>query len=186
MLSRVFFRRAIVSAHALMVLSLLALLPGVVHAASAGKITGQDANGKTITVNEPGHYTLVLYTNPDLEEDSRKMSQALDHYRGNSNFCFIRVVDLRGGVPPGMRSIVRGHIRDEETKETARLKKVGIDANPAPIIPDFSGSTLNPLGWTSIYDHVCVVIYDSKGNEIKRLPSVSDPKQVTKTVDSIL
>jgi len=165
-------------------LSLVLLAPRA-HAGSPA-ISGQDANGKSVTVNGTGHYTLVLYTNPDLEDDSRKTTLALDSYRGNSNFAFVRVVDLRGDVPPGMRSIVRGHIRDEETKETARLKKAGVSGNPAPIIPDFSGSTLNALGWSSTYDHLCIVIYDPSGKEIKRVANVSSAKQVTGAVASIL
>ena len=183
-----FYAFSCLRAFAVLALSVLFLSPRMALAGAApAKISGQDANGKSITLNGTGHYTLVLYTNPDLEDDSRKMSLALDSYRSNSNFSFVRVVDLRGGVPPGMRSIVRVHIRDEETKEMARLKKAGVsDATPGPIIPDFSGSTLNPLGWDSIYDHLCLVIYDPQGKEVKRLPSVSSPAQVKGAVDSVL
>ena len=182
MFSVLFFRLYLVIS-----LCTLILLPTVARASSQAPISGQDANGKSVTVNGTGHYTLVLYTNPDLEDDSRKMSLALDPYRSNSNFSFIRVVDLRGGVPPGMRSIVRVHIREEEVKEAARLQKAGVNnATPGPIIPDFSGSTLNALGWDSIYDHLCLVIYDPQGKEVKRVANVSTTKQVTGAVDSIL
>jgi len=180
------FSFSILRTCAVLAFSILLLSPKAALAAPSAKISGQDANGKIITVNSTGHYTLVLYTNPDLEDDSRKMSLALDPYRGNPNFEFIRVVDLRGGVPPGMRSIVREHIRGEETKEAARLKKAGQDGNPGPIIPDFSGSTLNALGWDNIYDHLCLVIYDPQGKEVKRVANVSTTKQVTGAVDSIL
>jgi hypothetical protein len=151
-------------------------------------ISGDDVNGHTIAVNAPGHYTLVMYTNPDLEDTSRKVTLALDSYRSRHDFALVRVVDLRGGVPPDMRGIVRVQIRKEQAKEVARLKKAGVpaSANPAPIIPDFSGSTLDALGWDSTYDQVHVVVYDEKGHEIKRLANVSDPKQVTKVVESIL
>ena len=151
-------------------------------------ISGSDVDGRTVAVNATGRYTLVMYTNPDLEDASRKMTLALDSYRSRHDFTFVRVVDLRGGVPPQMRSIVRVQIRKEEAKETVRLKKAGV-ANadrPAPIIPDFSGSTLDALGWDSTYDQVHVVVYDRKGNEIKRLANVSDPKQVTRMVESVL
>jgi hypothetical protein len=98
------------------------------------------------------------------------------------------VVDLRGDVPPEMRSMVRVEIRKEEVKESARLKKAGVSAssNPSPIIPDFSGSTLNALGWDSVYDRVHLVVYDTHGREIKRLESVTDAKQMTRMVDGIL
>ncbi len=151
-------------------------------------ISGEDVNGKPVAVNGPGHCTVVMYTNPDLEDTSRKMTLALDSYRSRSDFTLVRVVDLRGGVPPEMRGIVRVQIRKEQVKEDARLKKAGVDAasGHAPIIPDFNGSTLDALGWNDIYDSVQLVVYDRSGHEIKRIANVSDPKQLTKVVDSIL
>ena len=159
------------------------------HASDSAQvsISGQDADGHPVAVNGKGHYTVVMYTNPDLEDASRKMTLALDPYRSRSDFAFVRVVDLRGNVPPEMRSIVRVDIRKEQAKESARLKKAGVDAsNAAPIIPDFSGSTLDALGWDSVYDQVHLVVYDTHGREIKRLESVTDAKQMTKAVDSVL
>jgi hypothetical protein len=159
------------------------------HASSTAEtsIRGEDADGHTIAVNGKGHYTVVMYTNPDLEDASRKISLALDPYRSRSDFTFVRVVDLRGDLPPSMRGMVRVDIRKEQAKEIARLKKAGVSStNEAPIIPDFSGSTLNALGWDSVYDQVHLVVYDTNGHEIKRLQSVTDAKQMTKVVDSIL
>lgn len=161
---------------------------GLALADTRVSIDSQDVNGKSVTVNAKGHYTLVLYTNPDLEDDSRKVTLALDGYRSRSNFALVRVVDLRGGVPPEMRGIVRVRIREEQAKENLRLKKAGVSAssNQAPIIADFSGSTLDALGWDSTYDKLHLVIYDPSGREIKRLADASDAKQVAKVVDSIL
>ena len=175
---------------ALISLALMAGSPGTARAAGAvqAAISGQDVNGHSVAVNGKGHYTVVMYTNPDLEDASRKMTLALDPYRSRSNFTLVRVVDLRGNVPPEMRSIVRVEIRKEQAKESARLKKAGVSAssNPAPIIPDFSGSTLNALGWDSVYDQVHLVVYDTHGHEIKRLESVTDARQMTRMVDGIL
>jgi hypothetical protein len=152
-------------------------------------IEGQDVNGHAVAVNGKGHYTVVLYTNPDLEDESRAMTLALDSFRSRPDFALIRVVDLRGDIPPGMRGIVRGQIRQEMVKENKRLmKQRGIaDASArAPIIPDFSGSTLNALGWDSVYTEIHLVVYDTHGHEIKRIAAVSDPKQLTKVVADIL
>ena len=174
-------------------LSLLSILmacsPGTARAAGTAQvpISGQDVNGRAVALNGKGHYTIVMYTNPDLEDASRKMTLALDPYRSRSNFTLVRVVDLRGDVPPGMRGMVRVDIRKEQAKESARLKKAGVSSsNEAPIIPDFSGSTLNALGLDSVYDQVHLVVYDTHGHEIKRLESVTDAKQMTKFVDGIL
>jgi len=171
---------------ALILLNVMVLSLGVAHAGSQAAISGQDVNGQAVAVNGKGHFTVVMYTNPDLEDASREMTLALDSYRSRSDFTLVRVVDLRGDVPPEMRSIVRVQIRKEEAKESARLKKAGVSGNEAPIIPDFSGSTLNALGWDSIYDQVHLVIYDTKGQEVKRLANVTSAKQMTRMVDSIL
>jgi len=172
----------------LLLLTVLSLGLARATGVSQVSISGQDVNGHAVAVNGKGHYTLVMYTNPDLEDASRKMTLALDPYRSRSDFALVRVVDLRGDVPPEMRSIVRVEIRKEQAKESARLKKAGVSASGSvsPIIPDFSGSTLNALGWDSVYDQVHLVVYDTHGNEIKRLESVTDTKQMTRMVDSIL
>lgn len=173
------------SRYTLVALTFLAPVAG--RASSHGAINAQDVNGHPVALNGSGHYTVVMYTNPDLEDDSRKVTRALDPYRSHSGFMLVRVVDLRGDVPPQMRSIVRTEIRKEQDKESARLKKEGISGGDrAPIIPDFNGSVLDALGWDSTYDHVHLVVYDRSGREIKRLENVRDPKQVTKVIDAIL
>jgi hypothetical protein len=167
---------------------LAAFAPLAAHA-GAPPIQGQDVNGHPVNVNGHGHYTVVMYTNPDLEDESREMTLALDPYRSRSDFAFIRVVDLRGNVPPAMRGLVRGQIRTEMVREDKRLKdKQGIAhaSTNAPIIPDFSGSTLDALGWDSVYSQIHLVVYDTHGHEIKRLADVSDPKELTKVMGDIL
>jgi len=162
-------------------------VPSPARAGTPEPISGQDVNGQAVAVNGKGHFTVVMYTNPDLEDESRQITLALDPYRGRSNFSFVRVVDLRGDVPASMRSMVRGQIRKEQVKEADRLKKAGVSyvSDLSPIIPDFSGSTLDALGWEDTYENIHLVVYDTHGREIKRLESV-DPKQATKVVDSIL
>jgi len=138
-------------------------------------------------LNGSGHYTVVLYTNPDLEDATRKVTRVLDAYRTRSDIAFVRVLDLRGGVPPDMRGIVKTEIRRQQAREDVRLKKEGVaSGDQAPIIPDFNGSTLDALGWDSIYDEVHLVIYDTHGREIKRLEKASDPKQVARLVEGIM
>ncbi len=171
---------------ALLALSVALLLPGLARADAPVKISGEDVYGKPVTVNAPGHYTFVIYTNPDLEDDSRTMTRALDSYRSNSNFVLVSVVDLRGGVPPTMRGIVRTEIRNATAKENQRLEKIGSVGNHSPVIADFNGAILNAIGWDSIYDEVQMVVYDPKGHEIKRLTNISDAKQVKKVAESIL
>ena len=58
---------------------LLAGAPQMARAGSSSQvaISGQDADGHAVAVNGKGHYTVVMYTNPDLEDESRKMTLAL-------------------------------------------------------------------------------------------------------------
>ena len=79
---------------------LMAGVPDMTRAAEVAQvsISGQDVNGHSVAVNGKGHYTVVMYTNPDLEDASRKMTLALDPYRSRSDFTLVRVVDLRGNV----------------------------------------------------------------------------------------
>src|SRR5271156_5382313 len=87
----------------------LACAPAQLRASSEpGPISGWDVDGRPVAVNAKGHYTVVMYTNPDLEDESRAMTLALDPYRSRSDVDFVRVVDLRGDVPASMRSMVRG------------------------------------------------------------------------------
>jgi hypothetical protein len=184
---RTYFPKSLRGSHYGLILVSATLLLGAVRPAMATPINAQDVNGHQVAVNGKGHYTLVIYTNPDLEDESRAVTLALDPYRSRLNFTLIRVVDLRGNVPPEMRGIVRVQIREELAKENKRLKKAGVDvSNQAPIIPDFSGSTLDALGWDGVYDQVHLVVYDPSGHEIKRLANVSSAAQVTRVVDSIL
>jgi hypothetical protein len=183
-----FFSRAPRGACRAVIVAGAALFLAAAQTASAAPINAQDVNGHPVAVNGKGHYTVVMYTNPDLEDESREVTLALDPYRSRSDFALVRVVDLRGDVPPDMRGMVRVQIREEMVKETKRLKKAGVavSGNAAPIIPDFSGSTLDALGWNSVYDQVHMVFYDPSGHEIKRLEKVSSAAQVTRVVDSIL
>src|SRR5476649_2398525 len=111
-MARISFVTLLPRSCALILPILMAGLPGLARAAGAaqGSISGQDVDGRAVAVNGKGHFTVVMYTNPDLEDESRKMTLALDHYRSRSDFNFIRVVDLRGDVPPSMRNMVRGQI----------------------------------------------------------------------------
>ena len=172
---------------ALLALSIILLVPHPARAVDAPvKISGVDVYGKPVTVNDKGHYTFVIYSNPDLEDDSREMTRVLDKYRSNSNFRLVCVVDLRGGIPPTMRGIVRTDIRNAQAKENKRLAKTGGVGNYSPVIADFTGDVLDALGWDSIYDEVQLIVYDSKGHEVKRLKNVSDAQQVKKIAESVL
>ena len=71
------------SSRALTLLLFMAMTSVLVRAstpAAPGPISAQDVDGHAVAVNGKGHYTVVMYTNPDLEDESRKMTLALDPF----------------------------------------------------------------------------------------------------------
>lgn len=160
--------------------------------ARAEILVARDVDNHSVALNVPGQYSLVMYTNPDLEDTSRQITSALDDFRGRRDFHFVRVVDLRGGLPPAARLVVQAQIDSEIDKENDRLKPIyakggvsPVTRSLAPIIPDYSGTTLDKLGWKETYDQVHLVIYDKAGQEVKRLDT-ADADKVTQLMQSLL
>jgi hypothetical protein len=146
-------RIVISTAQAGLAAGFLALASLAGHAAASEPIQGQDVDGHAVAVNGKGHYTVVMYTNPDLEDESRAMTLAMDPYRSRSDFALIRVVDLRGDVPPQMRGVVRGQIRKEMARENKRLKDQRGIANASARADHPRFQRLHPLG-TGLGQHL--------------------------------
>ena len=75
----------------------------------------------------PGHYTLVMYTNPDLEDDSRKVTVALDSYR--SRFLILNLCGwsiCAAGFPRRCGRWCAGKSARSRCNEGLRLKKAGV------------------------------------------------------------
>jgi hypothetical protein len=74
--------------HRILFLALLLVIASALSGRAApvkasAAIHGQDVNGQAVALNGTGHYTVVMYTNPDLEDASRKVTVALDSYRSD-------------------------------------------------------------------------------------------------------
>jgi hypothetical protein len=152
-----------------------------------------DVDGRAVRLNSPGKITLLMYTNPDLEDETRTIVKALDPFRTKSDFGFVRVVDLSGGVPLEVRTIVRMQIREQQDKENVRLaplyKEVGITSlnrSMSPIVPDFSGDVIKSLRLEPGASHVQAIIFDRSGHEIKRFDDVSDSSTLPAALSSLI
>ncbi|HSI84932.1 MAG: hypothetical protein ACAI35_16755 [Candidatus Methylacidiphilales bacterium] len=159
---------------------------------SAYAVSATDADGRSVALNAPGKISVVLYLNGDLEDESRKVSQGLDGYIGRGDFQCVRVVDLRGDVPPVARQSVQKETLKQLDREATRLtsvyKKHGFSGSPRQdlsTILDFQGSTLKALGWNQKASSVMAIIYNKKGDEVKRLDSVTSAGQITSAIKGL-
>ena len=142
----------------------------------------RDATGRAVEVNPKGAVSLVIYTNADLEEETRALNRQLDPLKGSENFRIIRVVDLRGEVPAAARRVVEKQIQKEDEAEAKRAekfyKKKNNHRNPRSdmaTVPDYSGGALRKLNWNKWSDDIQIVVYNRSGKEVKRqtAPSAS-------------
>lgn len=143
-------------------------------------------------INPTGRYSLVLYTNPDLEDETKTIIKALDSVRAKSNFYLVRVVDLSGGVPIEVRTVVRMQIREHQDSENDRLKplfqKAGVTKltrSMAPVVPDFSGATIKALLFKDGASHVQAILFDKDGHESKRFDRVIDSSTLPSALSAV-
>lgn len=152
----------------------------------AADLSVQDVDGQWRNFPPTGRLCVVMYTNADLEQESKALSKALDPYRGTQDFMFVQVVDLRGDIAPIARRLVEKQIRKELDLEAARVKPFyvqnGSKANPRAdlsTIADYGGSVLNKLGWNDRVESIRFVIYNAQGVPIKRIDDTQDHKIVS-------
>lgn len=157
-----------------------------VMAADAAPIQAQDVDGQWRTLPPKGRLTIVMYTNADLETESKALNKILDPYRGAQDFLFIQIVDLRGEIPGIARRMAEKQIRKELDTEATREKpfyaKNGSKADPRAnlsTVVDYGGSYLDRFNWEDRSETVRFAIYNAKGVEIRRIDNTTDSKAVT-------
>ena len=194
LLSALFFLGAISNLEAVTATNAVSNIPvATTSAPAAPPISTKDIDGKWQRLPPVDHVTVIMYTNPDLEQASRDMSAAFDTLRGLKKFAFMQVIDLRGDVPAIARGLVGKEVRKHEDREAVRVQpfyiKNGNKSNPRPdmiAITDFSGNILNYLGWHNRYNNIHLIVYDKAGQELKRFDQVDDPAAVNLYVKGLV
>ncbi len=160
---------------------------------ASAQVTAEDVDAQRQAIPRPGRLTIVMYTNADLETESKALSKTLDPYRGAKDFMFLQVVDLRGSIAPIARRLVEKQIRKELDTEATRVKpfyvKNGSSANPRANLAtmvDYGGSTLAALGWSDRVEKVRFIVYSSNGKVIRRIDDTGDVKAVAAQFRSLL
>lgn len=162
-----------------------ALLPLGACAADKTPISAQDVDGKWRILPPKGQLTIVMYTNADLEQESKALSKTLDPFRGTQNFMFYQIVDLRGDIPAIARRMAEKQIRKELDIEANRIRpfyaKNNSKADPRAslsTIVDYGGSFLDRFNWDDRVEMVRFAIYNANGVEIRRIDNTSNVQNV--------
>lgn len=174
-----------------MISSRILLAGALLVTAAATGLTAEwrGVDGKTVSIDPAQGVSLVVYTNGDLEKETRELTRSVDNLRPRKDFQLVRIIDLRGDVIPAVRNVVTKKIRRELGKEGARLKPIyesaGSKINPNDemnTIVDFSGSTLRRLGWDNYSTKLQAIVYKN-GKEVKRF-SGATPAEISSYVKS--
>jgi len=160
------------------------------------KVTGVDADGRAVWVNQPGRITVVLATNEHSQDQARAAGQSLYPFQGRPDFKFIVVADLRDSIARWVPSLVISRTRVTLDHEALQLKpyflKNGNKSDPRKsscVIPDFSGTICPQLGWAKPSSWLRVILFDADGREIKRWDKLADenilPIEVEKAIQGL-
>jgi hypothetical protein len=152
-----------------------------------------DVDGNARILPPKGRLTIVMYTNADLEQESKALSKLLDPYRGAKDFLFVQIVDLRGEIPAIARRMAEKQIRDELDIEATRVKpfyvKNGSSANPRTnlsTIVDYGGSALSRFDWNERVEKVRFAIYSADGRLLQRIDDTQNLPAVSEKFRSLL
>ncbi len=170
---------------------LLFLLPAGLEAAPL--IQAKDADGVLRSLNPVGQVTVIIYSNPSVQDRTRQTGKELDLFHGRGDFRSIVVVDLRGTMSdwaPGYT--VRRMIKDldqEALRVTPAYRKKGNTRNPRPdlsAVADFKGEICLQLGWDKPKNQLRIIVFNQQGIRQKEWDDLLHFEDLKKTVQALL
>ncbi|NJK93111.1 MAG: hypothetical protein HC904_15605 [Blastochloris sp.] len=155
-------------------------------------ISATDADGVERVMNPKGMVTVLIYSNPVLQNRTREASKAVDEFKGRRDFRSIVVVDLRGTMADWAAGYtVRRMVRDldqEALRVAPYYRKNGNPADPRKelsAIADFKGELCVKLGWTQPKDELRVMVFNREGKRGKVWEDLVEPAQLTAAVQAL-
>jgi len=141
----------------------------------------KDADGVERRLDEPGRVTAVIYSNPAVQDWTRKAGAALDEFQGRADFRAVVVVDLRGTMADWAPGYTVRRMQRDLDAEAGRVapfyQKNGNSGNPRPdmsAVADFKGEACRPLGWVEPAQRRRVVLFGKDGREAHRSEDQAD------------
>jgi hypothetical protein len=165
---------------------------GFVTPASAA-VSVSDADGVVRRLDEPGRVTVVIYSNPALQDWTRKAGASLDQFQGRSDFRSVILVDLRKSMADWAPGYTVRRMQKDLDKEAERIRpsyqKNGNKNNPRPdvsAVADFKGQASRAVGWDEPANQKRVVVYGKDGKVAFRSEDAADFSVLRKAVAAAL
>jgi hypothetical protein len=152
-----------------------------------------DADGVRRCLNQPGQVTVIIYSNPAVQERTRGAGKALDSFQGLAGFRSVVLVDLRGSLADWAAGYtVRRMQRDldqEALRVTPAYRKRGNMKNPRgdlSAVADFKGETCVKLGWVKPRNDLRVLIFDVEGKRHREWTDLKKLEELTQAVSEMM
>ncbi|MDX6767526.1 MAG: hypothetical protein SFU85_12140 [Candidatus Methylacidiphilales bacterium] len=164
---------------------------GTASASAALSVT--DADGVRRRLDEPGRVTVVIYSNPAMQEWTRKAGASLDVFQGRPDFRSVVLVDLRKSMADWAKGYTVRRMQKDLDMEALRIAPAyranGNHNNPRPdvsAVADFKGEVCQAVGWDEPADKKRVVVFGKDGKVAFRSESASDFEGLVKAAGRAL
>lgn len=161
--------------------------------AAEASVSVTDADGVVRRLDEPGRVTVVIYSNPSLQDWTRKAGASLDKFQGRADFRSVVVVDLRKSMADWAAGYTVRRMRKDLDKEAVRItpsyRSHGNHSNPradVSAVPDFKGEASRAVGWAEPANRKRVVVYGKDGRVAFRSEDASEFSELQKAVAKAL
>ncbi len=132
--------------------------------------TVQTVDGVTLNLADPTWATVVIYSNQQVQRQTRAAGSIFDPLQGKPRFRQVIIVDLRGSMAnwaPGftIRTIQRD-LDQEASRVEPFFKANGNPDNPRNslyVVADFTGKTCEALGWVHPLRQEQILFYPRRG-----------------------
>lgn len=156
-------------------------------------LTVTDADARERRLDEPGRVTVVIYSNPALQDWTRRAGASLDRFQGLEDFRLVVVVDLRKTMADWATGYTIRRMQKDLDKEAERMapffRAKGNPDDPrshVSAVADFKGGTSLSLGWTEPANRKRVLVFGKDGKVFFSTEDLGDFSELQKAVQQAL
>ncbi len=149
-------------------------------------ITAVDADGVERTLNRIGVVTVVVYSNPALQDWTRATGELLYPFQGREGFRLVVVADLRGTLASWAKGMTHRRMMENLDREAQLVAPFyvqnGNSGDPRgdlSAVADFHGDLSQELGWERRGNHKRVILFGREGRELARWEELENPRELT-------
>lgn len=159
----------------------------------AEPIVVTDVDSRKITLNEPGKVTVVVYSNEDLQDRTRKAGAAVYPLQGKEGWRLVIAVDLRSSLALIAKGFSQRRMKANLDAEAKIIRPYYVqNGNPNDPRPDliafadFNGKICDALGFEASDKKLAVVIFNAKGEVERQWKDLADVSELPKELAGLL